>query len=359
MPCRPMCKQTARELIDHYRDMHERESIALVKYTIQQAIRKYHAGSVDEATIDKMVEWVRSGDAAANKGTQVDKDFRQILGKSADTIAAIKELRRIDGIYVPLTRRGKFFISATETPYGTLGNPKNLPAGASADASQKATKSDPDPIVDKLLFKDRASLDAFTASSDEMVSTGTLWIDPKTGKTVTKDFQVADPSVPGGLRVAKPVYVATIQNKRMEMSDNLHSLEKRRKELLAQGHKVAKVRQTKQMMENRASEVTSSQLQRLMDNLGQTTLGKHHRRPAGSGGGADRFAYPLADHAGCFVAQAEARPASWATISISPGRRANTIRTPPAISPTSSWRRNTPRPRTSCNDYIDKSRLCL
>ena len=167
-------RATGQEVIQHYADMHEREGIALVKYTIQQAIRKYRLAAVDEATVDKMVDWVRSGAPLPKQGHAGGYRLPQgILGKSADTIAAVKELRKIDGIYVPLTRRGKYFISATEKPYGTLSATKNLPAGATADASQAPTAEDPDPIVDRLLFKDRASLDAFTASSSEMVNVGT------------------------------------------------------------------------------------------------------------------------------------------------------------------------------------------
>ena len=100
-------------------------------------------------------------------------------------------------------------------------------------------------------------------------------IDPATGKKVPHTFEVADPTVPGGLRKAKKLYVATVQNNRLEMSDSKSKLEKRAKELIAQGHKVSAMRITKKDLHQVVEEISPPQIKALIGNLEQTTLGKN------------------------------------------------------------------------------------
>ena len=69
-----------------------------------------------------------------------------------------------------------------------------------------------------------------------------------------------------------------MQTKRMEMSDDLHALEKRRKELIAQGHRVAKVAVTREMIDAGAAisprRSCRADEQSRADPVGETTIGQ-------------------------------------------------------------------------------------
>jgi hypothetical protein len=269
----PAAKQLIRDIDNHYRKTFDVENDAKVRFSLGQALSGYHKKLPSGKTIDDAVNWVRSGGAARTPDEQTaeDKAYHEALGNTAKTLAAIPELRRIKGFYAPMMRKGKYFISVKERPFGTLKDQKNVPAGAILDAVTDEEKDAPN----RLLFRNRKDYDAFVGSHPGLIHASTRWVDPKTGKKVSHEFAEADPSVPGGIRHAQKLFVATVQNNRMEMSDSKRELARRQRELDSEGHRPSAIRFAKKDLHKIAEEIAPAQTKALLRNIEQTTIGSN------------------------------------------------------------------------------------
>ena len=250
----PEAQKVIRQNIEHYRQTFEVENDAKIRHSIRQAIKGYHKKLPAGKTIEDAIKWVRSGAAArdAANQTQEDKDYHAALGNTAKTLARIPELRKIKGVYAPMQRRGRYFITATERPFGTMANPLNIPPGATMDAENR------------LLFSDKKALDAFQDSFPGQVHLSSKWVDATTGAKVNHNEINA-----------VRIYIATVQNKRMEMSDSKSKLAKRAAQLAGEGHQVSAVRISKRDLYQAVEEISPPQIKALIRNLEQTTLGKN------------------------------------------------------------------------------------
>jgi len=256
-------KTVGQQTIDHYRATAKLETEDIVRHSLDNAMKKFGATLPAGKTIDDAIQWIMSGHARRDAAhqTQADKDFHSALGKTAATVANVPMVREPKGVYVPFMRRGKYFISATERPFGTLANPKNLPAGATLDAENR------------LLFRNEADLNAFADAHPTQVKVSTLYVNPYTGqKTTSHPF--AHPKNPTQLVIPRKVYVATVQNKRVEMSDNQSQLVARARELAAQGHHVSDVGISQKHLHQAVREMAPPEVTRLIRNLEQTTIGQ-------------------------------------------------------------------------------------
>jgi len=259
----PEAQALARKTIDHYRAAKDQGSADIIRHGIDNAIQ-YGRNLPAGKTMQDAVDWIMSGDAAkdvANQ-TQVDKDFHSALGKTAETLAKVPFLRKTKGAYVPFMRRGKYFISATERPFGTLANPKNVPAGAVLDAENR------------LLFRNEADLNAFADTYGGQLSVKSAYYNPYTGQRTTS-APFAHPQNPTQLLVPKKLFVAEVQNRRVEMSDNYSHLVGRAKQLRAEGHHASDVGISKTHLEESVRQLQSPEVARLIKNLEQTTIGQN------------------------------------------------------------------------------------
>ena len=258
----PEAQALARELAEHYRAGWAQETKDTVTYVVKAALKTYRVRDKLPAgkTEQDIVDWVLARGAARveDERTAEDKLYREALGNTADRLADITTARQLKGIYFPLARRGKWFVTATEK--------LAVPSGAVADPSSRDGN--------RFLFTDEKKATEYAENSDYLTKLTSYYIDPKTTLRVPAVFQEVDPSVPGGLRQAKRVFVITVQNKRMEMHDNRNTLIRRQRELAAAGHQVSGVALTRQMLEENTHQgVMPSHVETLLRHVEQTAVG--------------------------------------------------------------------------------------
>lgn len=250
----------ARDAAQHYRTMHDLQSAAHIKHAVQAAMKKYRATEKLPAgkTMDDVVEWVRSGAAARKEDerTADDKAFHAALGKTASTLADISELRKLDGLYFPLARRGKWFITAIEK--------LATPVGAVADPSS--------PDGNRFLFVDEKKLADFIENTNYIVKVTSRWVDPLTFRRTIKSDDRVDPAT-GQLVHPVQQFVATVQNRRLEMHDNRGVLAQRQKELQAEGHQVSAIGLTEHDLHDMVGQIAPKQIAAMLRNSEQTTVG--------------------------------------------------------------------------------------
>ena len=274
----PEAQAMGKRVIDHYKKTHDLEMNAIVREAFNNAQDKYGGTLPPGVTIERAVRWVRgipepgqttAVDMASHKDaerTQFDKDMHAALGKTGETLADVRELTKKKGIYVPLHREGKFFISGEEQVF----DPNNLPQGASVEPLPTNSKKH---FNNRLVFTNARDAEAFRNSQQGYTHLTFRHVDPKTGKRVPAIFQEADPSVPGGIRTARKEFIVTVQNNLMEMSNNEGELQARREELTKQGMRVSEPRLSGQASRQVAQDISTPQIQRLLKNVGQTTAG--------------------------------------------------------------------------------------
>jgi hypothetical protein len=260
----PEAKKVGLDTIRHFRATADMTSRGIIRNALVNAQNKYGGKLPAGKTIDDAVNWVMSGAAARDPAnqTQEDKDYHAALGKTATSLADVPQVRSVQGVYVPFMRKGKYFISVTERPFGTMANPKNLPAGAVMDAENR------------LLFKDEKQARAFADSHPIQVKLNIMWVDPLTGKKTTSTGSYAHPTKPNVLVTPKKLFVATVQNKRVEMSDNHTQLVNRARELAAQGHHSSDTGITRTHLNDAIRQIVPAEISRLAKNMEQTTLGQ-------------------------------------------------------------------------------------
>ena len=118
--------------------------------------------------------------------------------------------------------RGPVLHLRREQPYGTTGNPKNLPKGATLDDDNV------------LVFKNQKDMQDFVDTFDRPSSVATRYFD-------TSGQRVTLASATPGQHVNK-AWAVTFQNKLMEKGDNQDELRRRADELRTQGYDIADVR---------------------------------------------------------------------------------------------------------------------
>ena len=261
----PQTQKVGRETIAHMRKAGDLETDKFIEYSVGQALKAYRKKLPAGKSMKDAIAWVRGPGPtrAVADQTADDKAFHDALGKTALTLAKVPELKRVRGLYVPLTRRGKYLITATAKVF----DKNNLPKGAVLDADAKT----PLEKQNRLLFMNRADYDAFAASHPGQVSVTSRWIDPYTGKKIAKEETYTRPD--GTIVYAKQMFVATVQNKYMEMSDSKAELVRRGKELHAAGYEVSDIRSANKDLHRIAEEISSAQIKGLLNNLAQTTVG--------------------------------------------------------------------------------------
>ena len=134
----PEAKALINEAVDAYKTMHKETAEETIS-TILDAAVKASGGAAGTSialpkseTVQSVTQWVTSGeiDKPKSQQSQRDKDIHKALNTDSATgvgglIKNNPALRVLEGMYVPLMRRGKNVVSATKDY--TLA--KNLPAG--------------------------------------------------------------------------------------------------------------------------------------------------------------------------------------------------------------------------------------
>lgn len=259
----PQARKVISEAAQHYRHMYGLETHAAIVHAVRSVMGAYRTrqklAAIGKTEAD-IVKWVESGAAARSLTEQdiADKAFHEALGESGKQLGAITELRKLKGLYFPLARRGAWFVTATEklaTPAGAVADPTSLDGN-------------------RFFFPTQKALEDYLGTVPYLAKGSSFWIDPKTTKRTKKTATYTDDKT-GEIVVPQQIFVATVQNKRLEMHDNKGVLEKRRDALITEGHKVSQVALTDKMLEAGASDVTPAQLQKLLRNLEQTSAGSN------------------------------------------------------------------------------------
>jgi hypothetical protein len=259
----PEVRKTISDAAAHYRKMHELQTTAMITHAVTAAMKKYRVADKVKAagyTTGQVVDWVRSGNAAraVDERDATDVAMHAALGESAETIGAIPELRRLKGLYFPLARRGRWFVTATEK--------LATPPGAVADPSS--------PDGNRFFFPTKKALEDYLGGTEYLAKGTSMWVDPKTRQRIKKGGKEAVyTDAQGNVIVPVQVFVATVQNKHLHMHDNKNTLAAIARELAAAGHTVSQAALTQDMLDQGASDITPRQLQTVLRNLEQTTLG--------------------------------------------------------------------------------------
>lgn len=261
-------KALSNDLIEHYRKMHDMDSEKTIRLAFTNVFKAHHKDLPAGKTMEDAIEWVRSGAAARKleERTAEDVQWHKALGSTAETLANIPHLRRLQGIYVPLSRRGKFFISGWEK--------LAKPAKAIIDPSVKGDNKN------KFIFSNEKDAREYMASTGYLAKLTSRWIDPTTGerrvdpvtgKYVGKDESYVGPA--GNLIHMKQQFFVTVQNNFMEMHDHQGQLDKRAEELRKQGHHVKASALTQEHIDRGGGDITTVEMQALLRNLRGTTIG--------------------------------------------------------------------------------------
>ncbi len=259
----PAVQKVARDAAAHYRKAWEMETKATVTYIVKAALKTYRArGNLPAGKTEQdVVDWVldKGPLRKEDERTPLDKEFREALGNTADRLADITEARALKGLYFPLARRGKWFVTALEK--------LTTPAGAIADPTS--------PDGNRFLFTDEAKARDYTGSSDMVTKLTSRYVDPATGlKVKTKEGVYINDA--GQVVIPVRQFVVTVQNKHMIMHDNKNTLLRDRKALADAGHQVSAVGLTRQMLEeNTHQDITPAQITTLLKHTEQTAIGSN------------------------------------------------------------------------------------
>lgn len=242
------------KLATHYQNLENTRIDLLVKNIIDAAIEKNGVKLPAGVSRDDAVTWVTTGsiDRIEEEQTQHDKDMHKALGSTAKSLKGTKEMRRVKGVYVPLTRWGKYFFTAKE--------PIPVPDGA---------RVDPESDGNVFIFDDLKKSQAYTGTTkDQIQSVISRWFDPVTGERSVKQ----EPNS------VNRIYV-TVQNKIMEMHDSPSKLAAKRRQYAAQGYETSEP----DLIENNShssSNLLPAHLQRLMRSVEQSTTSDVNKNSA-------------------------------------------------------------------------------
>ena len=242
------------KLSAHYQNLENTRVDLLVKNIIDAAIEKNGVKLPAGVSRDAAVTWVTDGsiDRIEEEQTQHDKDMHKALGSTAKSLKGTKEMRRVKGVYVPLTRWGKYFFTAKE--------PIPTPAGATVDPTSDGNV---------FIFDDIKKMQAYTGTTkDQIQSVISRWFDPVTGERSVKQ----EPNS------VNKIFV-TVQNKIMEMHDSPSKLAAKRREYAAQGYETSEP----DLIENNShssSNLLPPHLQRLLRSVEQSTTSDVNKQSA-------------------------------------------------------------------------------
>ena len=253
----------ANETVEHFRKMHDMDSQKTIKLAFTNAFTAHHKDLPAGKTMDDAIEWVRSGGAARKleERTAEDVQWHKALGNTAETLANIPHLRRLEGIYVPLARRGKFFISGFEK--------LAKPAKGIFDPSVKGDNKN------KFIFSNEQDAREYMASTEYLARLTSRWIDPTTGGKIEGGKEGTYTKADGTIVYPKQQFFVTVQNNFMMMDDNQVKLQNMKKELEAGGHTVKQPALTQQAVDDGGGDITTAEMQALLRNLKGTTIGNN------------------------------------------------------------------------------------
>lgn len=254
----PEAKSLWDRMATHYAAQEELRLGKLVRNIVNAAVGKYDVKLPAGETTQSVVDWVMNGEVdraapvdpanpATGERTARDEALHKALGKTAETLAGTRGMRRIKGTYIPLTRWGKYFFTAVHKV--------QVPAGAILDPSAK------DKNV--LIFADKQDLNAYTGSTDEQIdSVQSRYVDPTTGARVTsKDAN------------AQQIFTVTVQNRTLLMDDNQAALARQREDYLGPGFDTPSEVALIDTIMHGSQTVLPQQLNRLVNNVRQSTVG--------------------------------------------------------------------------------------
>jgi len=257
-------KDLFTDITDHYADMHNKRIELVVRNVLEAAIEKNGVTLPAGVTPEQAIEWVIGGkiDKKEENRDQFDIDMHTALKDTGKTLKGTREMRRIKGVYVPLTRWGKNFFTARQK--------LAVPAGATLDPTAK------DGNV--FIFTNTKDLDRYTGSTEDQVeSVVSRWYNPSTGERTTKQNVVADAAGVTHVPVNR-IYV-TVQNKIMEMDDSINALEKRAAEYEALGYSMSKIDMIENQMHS-SSEVLPTHIRRLLKSIDQGSDSEVNKKAA-------------------------------------------------------------------------------
>jgi hypothetical protein len=214
--------QTQKAFLDAMQLLKDQENSRVemtVRDILTTAMRPSTAGGLGVTlptgvSVDDAVKWVLDGgidrlpgDPANPKATDqtpADAALHKALGKTADSLKGTKEMRRIQGMYAPLMRWGKYFFTARKKIA--------TPAGATLLRQDKSGLH--------FGFTSKKELNDFQNKSGDLITNVAVeWIDPLTGKKTKKQNQYVDPAT-GQLVIPTRRFRAVVQDRYMEMAEN-------------------------------------------------------------------------------------------------------------------------------------------
>jgi len=260
---KPATQQIYADTVRHHKDQENTRRTELTKNALAKVVDFW---SLTLPTSQKQaVEDIMEGLLDADPATITDPvkqaratALRQALGKHADSLGNVAEMRSVKGVYVPLMRWGKYVITATQQV--------KAPPGGTIDPQNP----------NQILFDDKAAYKAYVnANQDQIDRVGSEWWDPVTGKRTQKKASVAH--TPGGpLTYPVQVFRVHVMNRLVEMDDSEGKLARRREDLVSKGFQVTQVVMTDKEMA-RGGDLMPSHITKIMnamDASGTSTIGK-------------------------------------------------------------------------------------
>lgn len=241
----PKQQDAVNRMTGHYQTLENNISRQTVKNMLEDMIEKYDSVKLPQGvTLEQAVDWVYEGhiDRKELEQTQFDKDMHAALGKHAESLAGTQGMRKIKGIYVPLVRNGKYVTSGVhevKTPKGSVPLTK-------------------DKYNNQFVFHDKKALRAYQdTTSDQIQRVQSVWRDPATGERI-------NPKEPQAVQE----YVVTVQNRVVEMDDNINVLNRAAEEYKKLGYAMT-TPALKADAFNTGSDVLPRQLQRMLNSVRQ------------------------------------------------------------------------------------------
>lgn len=225
------------ETRDMYTELQNQQSLQLMKNVLRQL------GIADMAVAERLHE---------GKETQADRDLlgEEVMGHMQN----VSELKKIEGPYFNLTRRGNWVVYGEyqlETPKGA----KKLDNG-------------------RFEFKTEAEAEAFSKATELRNSIQTVYVDGKTGSRFGTDRDGTEVAISKNDVDAEPRYIVAVQTKHVEFFERESEARQRRTDLLEDPSlnlKLNSVEKRKDSGSTPNAELASSQMSALAATVSQRT----------------------------------------------------------------------------------------
>jgi hypothetical protein len=210
-------------IIDFHRQQQDDRTKAAVRSIIEDAIAKGAIKLPRGVSLDEAENFVTSGKIDENPAqwSPISRELAiyNALGTVGKTLKNTAELRKVKGVYAPLTRQGKYFFTARENIA--------TPAGATRQA-----ETDHEQVF---AFRNKKDMEKYVDTSDHKITNISMRVvDQTTGKTTNAHGDKLTEHDPNTVKE----YVVRAMDKSMHMGDNLADLKVQSENLAKNGHTI-------------------------------------------------------------------------------------------------------------------------